>query len=311
MPAFATTTHGSPVMSDLNTHDSLQRFIFDGCDIRGEVVTLQQSYLKVLACNPAPVAVQQLLGEFLAAAALLSSTLKFDGVITLQAQGDGPVPVIMAECNHHRGLRGTVRPPASGEFEIAAGATDLPSLLGKGVLAITIDPDKGERYQGIVPLDGDSLAACLEAYFSQSEQLKTRIWLGAQDELAGGLLIQALPKQKMASEETNAAQWQTVIALAETVKSDELVSDDHKHRLYLLFNELEVRLFDPAPLEFSCTCSEQRSLNAVVQFGVEEIAEILQEQGHIEISCQFCNRQYHFNRAQIDAALDAGGDTLH
>lgn len=299
-------------MSDLPktvSDDSLSRFIFDGADIRGEIVTLADSYAAVLANNPAPVVVQQLLGEFLAAAALLSSTLKFDGIITLQAQGDGPVPVIMAECNHHLGLRGTVRPPEQGFADGLAG--DLGQLIGHGVLAITIDPDKGERYQGVVPLDKPTLAACLEAYFAQSEQLGTRIWLEADNSRAAGLLIQALPTQLAASIEDNQAQWDTVIALAGTVTQNELLSLDHSSNLYRLFNEMQVRVFEPAPLQFQCTCSEQRSLSALAQIGREECEEILSEQGLISIDCQFCNQHYAFDAAQIRALFEGSPPTMH
>lgn len=292
------------------TADIIQRFLFDGSDIRGEQVTLADSYREVLANNPAPAPVQQLLGEMLAAVALLSSTLKFDGVITLQAQGDGPVPLMMAECTRHKGLRGIARTPESGVFELG-NDTSLAGLLGQGVLAITIDPDQGERYQGIVPLDQASLAECLEAYFSQSEQLATRLWLAADGKRAGGLLVQALPKQLVADEQVNAEQWDTVVALARTVKSDELLYLDHSQNLYRLFNEMAVRLFDPQPLAFSCTCSESRSLNALAQIKREELYEILTEQQHITIDCQFCNQQYRFEEPQIRALFDNEPPTVH
>lgn len=293
------------------TTDIIQRFIFDGSDIRGEQVTLADAYREVLENNPAPAPVQQLLGEMLAAAALLSSTLKFDGVITLQAQGDGPVPLIMAECSRHKALRGIARKPADGgDFALAAD-TSLTGLIGKGVLAITIDPDKGERYQGIVPLDKPTLAECLGDYFAQSEQLATRLWLTADGKRAGGLLVQALPKQLVADEQANADQWDTVVALAHTAKSDELLYLDHSQMLYRLFNELPVRLFDPQPLQFACTCSETRSLNALAQLQREELYEILTEQGHITIDCQFCNQQYRFDEPQIRTLFDDQPPTVH
>ena len=292
------------------TTDILQRFLFEGSDIRGEQVTLTDSYREVLTNNPAPAAVQQLLGEMLAAAALLSSTLKFDGIITLQAQGDGPVPLMMAECSHHKGLRGIARTPESGEFTLTED-TSLHGLMGKGVLAITIDPDKGERYQGIVPLDHATLAECLEAYFSQSEQLATRVWLAADSKRAGGLLVQALPRQLVSEQTVNEEQWDTVVALAHTVKPDELLYLDHSQLLYLLFNELSVRLFDPQSLRFACTCSEERSLQALAQLARDELNKILEEQGHISIDCQFCNQQYRFDTAQIDALFDGPAPTLH
>lgn len=299
-------------MSDSHTtasDDSLSRFIFERADIRGEVVTLANSYQEVLANNPAPAAVQALLGEFLAAAALLSATLKFDGIITLQAQGDGPVGVLMAECNHHQGLRATVR---SADVTLPDDLTGgLQELLGKGVLAITIDPDQGERYQGVVALDKPSLAGCLEAYFAQSEQLPTRVWLAADQGRAAGLLVQALPSQMSATAEVNQAQWETVIALADTVTLHELLSLDHSSNLYRLFNEMPVRLYEPTKMAFQCTCSEQRCLSALLQLGREECEEILGKQGVISTDCQFCHRRYQFDRAQIEALFREQHPTLH
>lgn len=299
-----------PDTRDTSSNDSIARFLFERSDIRGEVVTLADSYREVLANNPLPEPLAKLLGEFLSAAVLLSSTLKFDGVITLQAQGDGPVPLIMAECNRHKGVRGIVRPPASGDYVLTQD-TSLQGILGKGVLAITIDPDKGERYQGIVPLEAPSLAGCLEAYFAQSEQLPTKIWLAADTKQAGGLLLQALPQQLVENQEANIEQWQTVVTLAATVKPDELLYLSHSQKLYLLFNEFSVRLFDAAPIRFDCTCSETRSLQALAQLGRSDLEEILKEQGHITIDCQFCNQQYRFEQPQIDALFDAGEPTLH
>lgn len=290
------------------TDDQLHRFLFDDADIRGEIVTLADSYQQVLDNNPVPAPVQQLLGEFLAAAALLSYSLKFDGIITLQAQGSGPVQLLMAECDHHRGLRATVR--LADEAGDIAGA-GLQQLMGRGLLAITIDPDKGERYQGVVPLEQDSLAACLEDYFAQSEQLPTRLWLAAADGRAAGLLLQALPASKEADPERNAEQWQTVVALAATVTNDELLSLDHSSNLYRLFNELDVRLFDPSALQFACSCSESRSLAALTQLGRAEVYEILEIQGHISIDCQFCNQHYQFDEAQVRPLFEAADPTVH
>ena len=192
--------------------------------------------------------VQQLLGEFLAAASLLSSTLKFDGILTLQARGDGPLPLIMAECSHHQGLRAVAQPDDAADFDQLAvdaeGRADIRQLLGKGVLAITIDPDKGERYQGIVPLDADKLAGCLEHYFSQSEQLNTRFWFSADSNASAGLMLQALPQQLNASAEENRDHWETTVALADTVEPGELLGLEHETLLYRLFHEEQVRLFD-------------------------------------------------------------------
>lgn len=299
------------------SNDLLHRFIFDDADIRGELVTLGDSYREVLSHNTYPLAVQKLLGEFLAAIGLLSSTLKFDGVIILQARGDGPISTIMAECNHHNSLRGIVRMneniPLSPEL---AQQGTLQQLLGKGVLFITIEPKrtedfggKLERYQGIVPMDSENLAGCLEHYFQQSEQLATRLWFSANEKNASGLLIQALPEQINTNPTDNQDHWETIITLSETITSNELLELDHPTILYRLFNEQNVRVYDPRSLHFACSCSRERSASALISLGKDEVESLLVEKGSIEIDCQFCNQHYHFDATEVRKLL--GGNVLH
>lgn len=297
------------------SNDLLHRFIFDHCDIRGEIVTLTDSYREVLANNPYPVAVQRLLGEFLAAVSLLSNTLKFDGTIILQARGEGAVSTIMAECSNHKQLRAIVR--LNEQQTLADDATgNLRDLLGQGVLFITIEPKRAdnfqgklERYQGIVPMDSDTLAGCLEHYFQQSEQLATRLWLATDANHASGLMIQALPQQLHTNPEDNRAHWDTITTLAGTTKPDELCELEHTELLYRLFHEESVRVFDPEALQFSCSCSRERSAGALIALGKEEVEALLIEQGTINIDCQFCNQHYEFNSVDVRELL--GGDVLH
>lgn len=299
------------------SNDLLHRFIFDDADIRGELVTLGDSYREVLSHNSYPLAVQKLLGEFLAAIGLLSSTLKFDGVIILQARGDGPISTIMAECNHHNSLRGIVRMNENIALspELAQQGT-LQQLLGKGVLFITIEPKrtedfggKLERYQGIVPMDSENLAGCLEHYFQQSEQLATRLWFSANEKNASGLLIQALPEQLNTNPADNQDHWETIITLSETITSNELLELDHPTILYRLFHEQNVRVYDPRSLHFACSCSRERSASALISLGKDEVESLLVEKGSIEIDCQFCNQHYHFNAMDVRKLL--GGNILH
>ncbi|MGD8176398.1 Hsp33 family molecular chaperone HslO [Marinimicrobium sp. ARAG 43.8] len=291
----------------MSENDVLHRFLFDECDVRGEIVTLGDSYQEVMNNNPYPGGVRELLGECLAAASLLSTTLKFNGLISLQAQGDGPVSMVMAECNHHQDLRGIVRLANPNDRPQGRGVGEL---LGKGVMAITIEPEKGERYQGVVPMDSDSLAHCLEHYFFQSEQLKTRLWFASDGRACTGLMLQALPTPRHADADANAEHWETLGTLAGTVTPEELLALSHAELLYRLFNEYRLRLFDPAPLRFACGCSRERSANALLSLGREELLALLQEQGgKIGIDCQFCNQHYAFNAADIDAMT--GGQALH
>lgn len=299
------------------SNDVLKRFIFDDCDIRGEIVSLGDSYREILSHNQYPPAIQKLLGEFLAAIGLLSSTLKFDGMIILQARGEGAISTIMAECNHHNNIRGIVRlnPAAELSSEIAERGS-LQDLLGKGVLVITIEPKRGEnfagkleRYQGIVPLERDTLAGCLEDYFQQSEQLATRLWFAADGRQAGGLLLQALPHQLITNADDNKAHWETITTLADTVTNDEMLELDQDTMLYRLFNEQPVRLFEPRNLKFACSCSRERSEGALLSLGKDEVEELLIEKGSIDIDCQFCNQHYHFSADEVRKLL--GGNVLH
>jgi len=299
------------------TNDLLNRFIFDDCDIRGELVTLSESYRTILSHNNYPPAIQRLLGEFLAAVSLLSSTLKFDGMIILQARGEGAISTIMAECNHHNEIRGIVRLHKTVELseELAHNGT-LHDLIGKGVLVITIEPKRAEnfagkleRYQGIVPLERDTLAGCLEDYFQQSEQLATRLWFAADDKHASGFLIQALPQQLKTNADENRDHWETIVTLADTITSEELLTLDHNNILYRLFHEQPVRVFDPTQVTFSCSCSRERSASALLSIGAHEVEELLIEKGSIDIDCQFCNQHYHFDASEVRKLL--GGDVLH
>jgi len=291
----------------MNSPDRIRRFIFDGADIRGEVACLDQSMLQALQHQSLPPAVRRLLGEFLAAVSMLSATLKFNGILTLQARGDGHLPLIMAECSHNQTLR-CIAHPADGQ-DAAVFEGSLQQVMGpNAVLSITIDPDQGNRYQGIVPLDAPSLAGCLEHYFDQSEQLPTRFWLAASETQSAGLLLQALPKQLEADTQTNEALWESVTTLADTVTTAELLELDHETLLYRLFNEYAVRLFEPAALQFACNCSRARCENTLLSLGQQEAMDILSEQGVISMDCQFCNQHYQFNEPDI---LNLFNPTLH
>lgn len=292
----------------MTDNDVLHRFLFEHSDVRGEVVTLSDSYQEVLSNNDYPAPVQRLLGEFLAAASLLSSTLKFDGLISIQAKGSGPVAMIMAECSKHRDLRGIARLNPEVAMESLA-EQNLQALLGEGVIAITIEPEKGQRYQGLVPMEDDSLSGCLEHYFYQSEQLKTRLWFAADDRAVVGFLLQALPRQLHADEEENQDRWETLSALSDTLSPEEMLSLDHETLLHRLFHEQPLHLFEPASLRFFCSCSRERSAGALLALGQDDVELLLVERGNIDIDCQFCNRHYHFDAADVRALI--GGATLH
>ncbi|KTB70986.1 molecular chaperone Hsp33 [Pseudomonas viridiflava ICMP 13104] len=300
-------------MHDFPDIDFTQRFIFDESDVRGELVALERSYAEVLAKHAYPEPVAQLLGELMAAAALLVGTLKFDGLLILQARSSGAVPLLMVECSSERELRGIAR---YDESLISPGA-GLQDLMPEGSLALTIDPRKGKRYQGIVALDGVDLSDSLSNYFVMSEQLGTRFWLKADGHRARGLLLQQLPAAEITDPEERDANWEHVITLANTLTAEEMLSLDNQTILHRLYHEDPVRLFDIQPICFRCSCSRERSANALVSLGLEDAQQlVIEHNGSIEIDCQFCNERYLFDATDV-AQLFAGGgvdspsDTRH
>lgn len=279
--------------------DTISRFIFDNTDVRGEHVRLEKSYQDILNIHHYPPGVANLLGEFLAAASLLSATIKFEGALILQVRGDGEVPLIMAEANSERELRAIARDAGQ------AMSLDFKTLIGNGQLAMTIDPKHGKRYQGIVSLDGESLARCLESYFEQSEQLSTRIWLDADGKCASGIMLQELP-----SKAPDKDRWQHLTTIADTIKSEELLSLDADALLYRLYHQDAVRLFEAKPLIARCQCSRERVEKALLSIGQSELNDIVLEQGLVETNCEFCNRLYQFSAAEIAAMFNENTDIV-
>lgn len=286
--------------------DQSQRFLFEHADIRGESAHLHSAYREILDLHQYASGVSRLLGEFLAAAVLLSSNLKFEGKLVLQVRSEGQIPLLMVECDEALQVRGIARGAQQ------ATSDDFDLLLNNGQLAITIDPTNGNRYQGIVPLEQGSLAHSLDNYFKQSEQLNTRIWLAADGQRANGLLLQQLPQQITADPGERQQQWEHVCALAATVKDDELLALTGEQLLYRLYHEDPIRLFEPNGIQFHCTCSRERTRNALSTLGSAEILELLEERGHITMDCEFCNQAYRFERNDLADLLESDlTKTLH
>ncbi|HZJ95731.1 MAG TPA: Hsp33 family molecular chaperone HslO [Thiopseudomonas sp.] len=276
--------------------DFTQRFIFENSDVRGEMASLEESYAHVLAKHAYPEPVAALLGEMLTAAALLVNTLKFDGLLVLQARSNGAVPLLMVECSSNHELRAIARYDAE---QIKPGAS-LQELMPEGILTLTVDPTEGQRYQGLVALDGANVAECLSNYFASSAQLPTRFWLYADGQRARGLLLQQLPADRITDTEEREANWQHVIALASTLTAEELLGLNNETILHRLYHEEAVRLFDSTALKFHCNCTRERSAQALMSLGLEDLKALLVEQsGEIEIDCQFCNERYLYNENDI------------
>jgi molecular chaperone Hsp33 len=240
----------------------------------------------------------------MAATALLVGTLKFDGLLILQARSSGPIPLLMIECSSAREIRGLARYDAD---HIVEGA-GLPELMPEGTLAMTIDPTNGQRYQGIVELNGADLSECFTNYFALSEQLGTKFILKADTHRARGLLLQQLPVDKIKDEEERENNWEHLTALAHTLSTEELLSLDNKTVLHRLYHDETVRTFDIQPLQFRCSCSRERSARALISLGEEDAQQVLVEHGGtIEIDCQFCNERYLFDSTDVTQLFLGGG----
>lgn len=285
--------------------DTLRRFVFERFPVRGHVVHLDASWRALCEHHDYRPVVRDTLGEAAAATVLLAATLKFDGLLTLQMQGPGPMHLLVMQCTHGYALRGVAR--CRGE----PTSPDLAALTGGGQVTATIEnADRSSRYQGIVPLTGSRLAACFEDYFARSEQLPTRLWLAATPERAAGLLLQRLPSGSSASaedDETLAAQgdedWNRVLHLAGTLTPEELVGLRSPDLLRRLFHEEDVRLFEPGPVFFQCTCSRERVTGILRALGEAEVRGVLAEQGRVEVRCEYCNRAYRYDAVDVAAVF--------
>ncbi|HBQ8024507.1 TPA: Hsp33 family molecular chaperone HslO [Klebsiella aerogenes] len=277
----------------MTQHDQLHRYLFENYAVRGELVTVSDTLEQILANHSYPQPVKTVLSELLVATSLLTATLKFAGDITVQLQGDGPLSLAVINGNNQQQLRGVARV----QGEIPEGA-DLNTLVGNGYLVITISPQEGERYQGVVGLEGDTLAACLEDYFQRSEQLPTRLFIrtGEHDgkAVAGGMLLQVMPAQ-----DAQLNDFEHLATLTETIKAEELFTLPATDVLWRLYHEEEVTVYDPQDVEFKCTCSRQRCADALKTLPDEEVDSILADEGEIDMHCDYCGNHYLFNAMDI------------
>lgn len=276
--------------------DILQRFVLERTNVRGELVHLDATWRAVLERQNYPAAVRDLLGEAMAAAGLLAATVKTRGSLILQVQSDGPVRLLVTQAESARTLRGM----AHWKGDVPAKPFD--HMVGHGRLAITLDPGLGrERYQGVVPLEGHStLSEALEDYFARSEQLPTRLWLAADGARAAGMLLQALP-----GAEPDPDAWERALHLGATLTAEELLDLPPREILRRLFHEEDVRVFDPEPMSFRCSCSRQRIAGVLRGLGYDEVRSILDEEGLVESHCQFCNQRYVFDSVDVEELFAA------
>ncbi len=290
------------------TSDSLRRFLFEHAPLRGEVVRLDDVWQSVIERHNYPPVLRDLMGELCAAAVLLAATLKLHGSMVLQIHGKGAVKLLVVECSGDLELRAT----AKWEGDLSHGT--LQDLVGDGRFVITLDPKDGNQaYQGIVALEGDSIAEILQNYMTRSEQLETRLWLAADGKSAAGMLLQKLPAQ---GESQDDDAWERAVLIADTLKPEELLTLPAGELVHLLYHEEDIRLFDAQAVVFRCTCSRENVAQMLRMLGREEVDSILAERGDIEVHCEFCNQRYVFDRVDADAVFAdimamAVSDTRH
>ncbi|MGZ8210114.1 MAG: Hsp33 family molecular chaperone HslO [Burkholderiales bacterium] len=278
-------------------NDSLQRFLFEHAPIRGEIAHLDATWRAVLERHEYPPTLRAILGELMAAGALLAATLKFEGSIILQLQGNGRVKLIVVECTSEQTLRAT----AKWKGDISE-AESLADLLGQGRFVITLAPGEGKQsYQGVVEIDPAGVAASLEHYMQHSEQLDTRLWLAADEERAVGLLLQKLPAREDADQDS----WNRATMLADTVTEEELLVLSSHRLLHRLYHQEDVRLFEPRPVSFRCSCSPDRVGAMLRMLGLAEVRSILAERDNVEVTCEFCNRAYRYDSVDAEQLFAA------
>ncbi|WP_107820333.1 Hsp33 family molecular chaperone HslO [Neisseria sicca] len=284
--------------TQINHADIRTRFIFDDMPVRGLHVRLENVWKHIVGQKHYPAAIRRALGELLAAGALLSGNLKTDGTLIVQVQGQGRLKMLVVEATSDQTVRATARWDETADINDDESLTDL--LGSNSVFVLTLQPKDAEPWQGVVPLEGSSIAQMLINYTKRSEQLDTQIVLASSDDACGGLLVQRLPET-----EPDAASWEHVSTLVQTLTPEELTGLDAQHVLYRLFHETPPRVFDPENIEFACTCSRGKVSDMLLMLGGEEVGGVVAEQGSIQIDCDFCHAKYVFDETDVNALFGA------
>lgn len=271
--------------------DTLQRFIFEHANIRGEIVHIENTFQTIMNQRDYPPMVKNLLGEAIVSCLLLASSIKFEGSLNLQFQGDARLPLLLVQCDHLLNIRAFAK--CTEGLEIIDYATAF--LQGQMVLTISQD-NQTQVYQSMVPIQATSMSENLMTYFAQSEQVASRVWLAVNDQMAAGMLLQLMPGQDTLQKEQF---WEYAVQLGQTVSEEELLNLDNQTLLYRLYNETEIRLFDTRTTRFKCRCNQEKMKQVIKTLGEEDANALLKEQGVIEINCDFCNQKYNFDAIDI------------
>ncbi len=291
-----------------NSKDTLHRFIFEDTDIRGNYVKLNHTIEEATQHQALPQNIHIALGELMIASSLLASTLKLDGSLTLQIQTNGPLKLLIAECNENLGIRGTVK--WNGPIESIAPI----DLIKEGHFIITlIQKNAKTPYQGIVPMEGNSISELLENYMLRSEQIQTKLWIHSQENIFHGLLIQKLPFNSSAEaldHDAMTSAWEDIVMSAD--KSFKTIHPELEASkiLQTIFSSETIRLFDPSYPNFACSCSKKSVENMLRLIGKKECESIIEEQSSITIHCDFCNECYKYSEDEVEFIFNESEDSI-
>ncbi len=279
--------------------DGIRRFLFEGAGVRGVIVRIEHSWQQIRVRDDYPDSVARVLGEVTAATALFAGDIHLAGNVSVQMKAPPLLPLVFAECTAEGDVRGLAR-----WGDDARDSSLRPDELSGAVLAITIErKESGTRYQGMVPLEGETFARSFEAYFAQSEQLPTAIYLASNQTTCAGMLIQQIPTEGGAERERDALTFEHAKILADTLQTDELLTLDATELLHRLYHEDDLRLFDAYPVRFRCSCSRERVAGMLRTLGREEVFTVLSEQGQVAVTCEFCNEPYRFDGIDLEQAF--------
>lgn len=286
--------------------DLLHRFLFENLSVRGYLVRLDASWRAAIAHQDYPREVSDTLGQAMAASVLMAGSLKFEGRLSLQIEGAGPLRMLLAQCSHRHAIRGVAR-----HHSVPAAARGVAELCGRGRLAVTIEQEgRADSYQGVVPLEKPELSACLEQYFERSEQLASRLLLASTPERAAGLLLQRVATGSSGTETMQQADaddaWRRIGLLAATRSAPELMELPCGQLLRRIFPEDDIRLFTGTPVYFQCSCSRERVAGILQSLGEDELQALLRKRDDVEVHCEFCNHAWRFDSVDVTSLFSTG-----
>lgn len=271
--------------------DTLQKFIFEHANIRGEIVHIEHTFQTIMNQRDYPPMVKNLLGEAIVSCLLLASSIKFEGSLNLQFQGDARLPLLLVQCDHQLNIR------AFAKFTENLEIIDYATAFLQGQMVLTINQyNQTQTYQSMIPIQTTSMSENLMHYFAQSEQIATRVWLAVNDTMAAGMLLQLMPGEDTAQREQF---WEYAVQLGQTVSEEELLTLDNPTLIYRLYNETDIRIFESRSTRFQCRCSPEKMKQVITVLGEEEAKSLLKEQDMITVSCDFCNQKYNFDPIDI------------